>query len=61
MKDTCIRIPADLHELLVDQAAFEDRSQRAVLARALEMYLTNQAGRGDTGKKATPKKKTRAA
>lgn len=58
MKDTCIRIPADLHERLVAQAAVEDRSQRSVLARALDLYLSD---RGHAEKKATPKKKTRAA
>lgn len=58
MKDTCIRIPADLHERLVAQAAIEDRSQRSVLARALDMYLSHH---GATEKKPTPKKKTRAA
>lgn len=53
-----VRIPRELHDRVAAQAAAEDRSQRAIVTRALERELTECES---AQKKATPKKKTRAA
>jgi len=49
-----VRIPRELHDRVAAQAATEDRSQRAIVTRALEAEMSRC-------EKATPKKKTRAA
>lgn len=38
--DVKTRIPADLHQLVQEAAAREDRSEAAIVRRALRAYLT---------------------